>query len=191
MKGRESGMPEEGYWRSFFDAECVIGKLFGGEECLGDVVDFGCGHGTFTFPAAGHSTGTVYAFDIEPELIGGLEMRAKREGVSNIVAEVRDFAVDGTGLGAGSQSHAMIYNLLHIEKPEVLLREAYRVLGPKGRLSVMHWRSDIPTPRGPSEEIRPGPGQCKAWIEAAGFHDVREIDLEECCKYHFGMVAIR
>ena len=25
MKGRESGMPEEAYWASFFDAEAVIG----------------------------------------------------------------------------------------------------------------------------------------------------------------------
>ncbi len=118
-------------------------------------------------------------------------MRAKQEAISNIVAEIRDFAVNGTGLESGSQSHAMVYNLLHIENPEGLLGEAYRVLQPKGRVSVMHWRSDIPTPRGPSPEIRPSPAQCKAWIEASGFRDARQIDLEQCCKYHFAMVAIR
>ncbi len=156
-KGRESGMPEEGYWNSFFDAECVIRKLFVEEGCRGNVVEFGCGFGTFTFPAARHATGTVYAFDIEPDLIERLRMRAKREAISNIVAEIRDFMANGTGLGSGSQSHAMIYNLLHIENPDGLIREAHRVLHPNGRLSVIHWRSDIPTPRGPSLEIRPAP----------------------------------
>ncbi len=190
-KGRESGMPEEEYWNSFFDAECVIRKLFGEEGCRDSVVEFGCGYGTFTFPAARHATGTVYAFDIEADLVGRLEMRAKREGVSNIIAEIRDFAANGTGLGSGSQSHAMLYNLLHIENPDGLIREAYRVLHPNGRLSVIHWRSDIATPRGPSPEIRPTPEQCKAWIEASGFRDAQEIDVEECCKYHFGMVAVR
>lgn len=190
MKGRESGMPEEELWNSFFDAECVIRKLFGEEGCRGNVVEFGCGYGTFTIPAARHATGTVYAFDIEPDLIGRLRTRAERQAVSNIVAEVRDFAVNGTGLESGGQNHAMIYNLLHIEGPDVLITEAHRVLRPNGRLSVIHWRSDIPTPRGPSMEIRPTPEQCKAWIEASGFRDVRIIDLQECCRFHFGVVAV-
>ncbi|MCF6286208.1 MAG: class I SAM-dependent methyltransferase [Candidatus Hydrogenedentes bacterium] len=191
MKGRESGMPDEDYWNSFFDAEYVLRKLFGEEGCRGDVVEFGCGYGTFTFPAARHATGTVRTFDIDADLVEGLQRRAREEGFSNIVAEIRDFVAQSTGLGAGSQSHAMIYNLLHIENPDVLIKEAFRVLRPNGRLSVIHWRRDVPTPRGPSLEIRPTPEQCKAWIEAAGFRDVRIIDLEECCPYHFGMLAIR
>jgi hypothetical protein len=24
MKGRESGMPDENYWDSFFDADCIV-----------------------------------------------------------------------------------------------------------------------------------------------------------------------
>ncbi len=190
MKGRESGMPEEDYWNSIFDAEGVIRKLFGEGGCRGSVVEFGCGYGTFTFPATKHATGTVYTFDIEPDLIGQLQMRAKREDISNIVAEIRDFVANGTGLRSGSQRHAMIYNLLHIENPCGLIREAHRVLHSSGRLSVIHWRSDMPTPRGPSLEIRPTLEQCKAWIEASGFRNARVIDLRECCQFHFGMVAI-
>lgn len=189
MKGRESGMPDEEYWNSFFDAECVIRKLFGEGGCRGNVVEFGCGYGTFTLPAARHATGTVCAFDIEPNLVGQLQSRVEREGISNIVAEVRDFVANGIGLGSGSQSHAMIYNLLHIENPDRLIGEAHRVLQPDGRLSVIHWRSDIPTPRGPSQGIRPTPEKCTAWIEAAGFREARIIDLQECCQFHFGMVA--
>ncbi len=189
MKGRESGMPQEDYWSSFFDAECVIKKLFKDDPCKGDVVEFGCGYGTFTFPAARHSTGTVHTFDIEPDLVVSLCPKAEREGISNVTATVRDFVATGTGLAPGSQAHAMIYNLLHLENPCELIKEARRVLGPSGRLSVIHWRSDIPTPRGPSMDIRPTPEDCVAWIKASGFGDTQVIDLQECCPYHFGIVA--
>lgn len=189
MKGRDSGMPDEALWDSFFDADSVIRTLFGKEGCRGHVVEFGCGYGTFTFPAAKRATGNVYAFDIESDLIERLRIRAKRAAVSNIISETRNFVTHGTGLKAESQSHAMIYNLLHIENPDVLLREAARVLRPNGRLSIIHWRSDISTPRGPALDIRPTPEQCKTWIEAAGFRAVRIVDLKACCPYHFGMIA--
>ena len=190
MKGRDSAMPDEDSWSSYFDAECVIRNVFGKAGCQGSVVEFGCGYGTFTFPAARHATGAVYALDIEPDLIGRLQTGAKRKGIPNIVAEIRDFVADGTGLESESQHHAMIYNLLHIEDPDGLIREAHRVLHPNGRLSVIHWRSDIPTPRGPPKEIRPTPEQCTTWIEASGFRDTRIIDLRECCQFHFGIAAI-
>ena len=51
MKTRESGMPEEEVWRQFFDAEAVLRALKLTEKCR-DVVEFGCGYGTFTIPAA-------------------------------------------------------------------------------------------------------------------------------------------
>lgn len=191
MKGRESGMPDEKDWNKFFDAECVIEKFFGKGDRPGEIVEFGCGYGTFTFAAARRVTGRLHALDIEPRLIERVRERTAREQISNISPEIRDFVSDGAGVAAGSQSHAMIYNLLHIENPEALLQEAYRVLRPGAELSVIHWRSDIPTPRGPSLAIRPTPEQCTEWIEAAGFHAVRRVDLEACCPYHFGIIATR
>jgi ubiquinone/menaquinone biosynthesis C-methylase UbiE len=85
----------------------------------------------------------------------------------------------------------MIYNLLHIEQPVALLKEVHRILGRGGKLSVIHWRSDIPTPRGPSLAIRPTPEQCKVWLTAAGFQTIQDVNLNDCCHYHFGMVAQR
>ena len=184
-------MPEEAYWNSFFKAECVIRKMFGANGCQGNVAEFGSGYGTFTFPAAKHSTGKVYAFDIESDLVERLQQKVKEESITNIHVEYRDFVTDGTGLESKTQSHAMIYNLLHLENPVALLREALRVLLPDGRLSIIHWRRDIPTPRGPALEIRPAPGQCKEWIEAAGFHTIQDVNVLECCQFHFGIVALR
>ena len=190
MKARESGMPEEDYWSTFFDADCAITKLFGG-KVEGDVVEFGCGYGTFTLSAARHASGTVLALDIESELISRLDQKAAENGILNVRAETRDFVAHGTGPEAETQSHAMIYNLLHLENPIELLQEAYRVLRPGGTVSIIHWRSDIPTPRGPSLEIRPTPQQCKAWLEMAGFHAIRDVGLQSCCPFHFGIVATR
>lgn len=85
----------------------------------------------------------------------------------------------------------MIYNLLHIDNPVALLREARRVLRDGGRLSVMHWRSDIPTPRGPPLAIRPSSDQCLAWIAEAGLSDPQMVDLSPSCPFHFGIVATR
>jgi ubiquinone/menaquinone biosynthesis C-methylase UbiE len=85
----------------------------------------------------------------------------------------------------------MIYNLLHIEQPVALLKEAHRVLERGGKVSVIHWRSDLPTPRGPSLAIRPTPEQCKVWLTAAGFQTIQDVNLNDCCQYHFGIVAQR
>jgi hypothetical protein len=65
------------------------------------------------------------------------------------------------------------------------------VLGTGGAVSVIHWRSDIPTPRGPSLDIRPTPEQCREWMQEAGFTAVQTIDLQSCCPYHFGLLGRR
>ena len=85
----------------------------------------------------------------------------------------------------------MVFNLLHIEDPLALLREAYRTLRPGAILSVIHWRSDIETPRGPPLEIRPKPEQCASWLAETGFDSVVHVDLGASAPYHFGLLAQR
>jgi len=133
----------------------------------------------------------VYAFDIEPELVSLLQRKAFDEELENVKAELRDFVANGTGLLNESVDHAMVYNILHIEEPVSLLEEAYRVLKPGGLVSIVHWKHDSTTPRGPSMSIRPRPEQCRAWGEQAGFIFMRHQDLSECCKYHYGMLLMR
>ena len=45
MKGRESGMPHESYWETFFNPACILDRLGCSGPC-GDVVEFGCGYTT-------------------------------------------------------------------------------------------------------------------------------------------------
>ncbi|ABV37731.1 methyltransferase type 11 [Shewanella sediminis HAW-EB3] len=191
MKARESGMPEEDSWASFFEVDKAIERLLPQDTLNGDWVEFGCGYGTFTLPASQRITGTLKALDIEPDMIHRINQLSAEHCLNNIEAEKRDFVQFGTGLSDQTQSGAMIYNLLHLDDPVDLLREAYRTLKVGGCLSVIHWRGDIPTPRGPALEIRPSPEQCCEWIEAAGFKHIQAIDLADCCPYHFGLLAWR
>jgi SAM-dependent methyltransferase len=191
MKGRESGMPEEACWDTFYDADCIVEKL----ECAGarteSVAEFGSGYGTFTLPVARRTSGTVHGFEIEPDLARLVRRKASVAGLANVRVDVRDFVAQGTGLRDESVDHVMIYNLLHIEEPVRLLEEAYRILKPGGVVSIVHWKHDSSTPRGPSMAIRPRPEHCRTWAEAAGFIFVREQDLSECCKYHYGLLLMR
>jgi len=185
MKVRDSGMPEEGWWSTFFDPERIL-RLFGLAGEVGDVVEFGCGYGTFTLPAARLISGTVHALDIEPALVESVKERCAREGIGNVRARVIDFVAEGTGLPPNSVCIALLFNILHHEEPVALMKEAFRVLIPGGRLAVIHWNYDPATPRGPALEIRPRPEQCIEWGRKAGFTlDERErLDLKP---YHFGL----
>ena len=186
MKTRESGMPDEQMWSSFFSPEKTLAKLGLTEACR-DMVDFGCGYGTFTIPAARIGRGTVHAQDIEAEMVNATTERAKAAGLRNVFVEQRDFVADRTGLPDASVGYAMLFNILHCEQPLVLVREAWRVLSCGGWLGIMHWNYDPSTPRGPSMDIRPRPEQCRAWAEQVGFrlHGSGKIDLPP---HHYGWI---
>jgi SAM-dependent methyltransferase len=185
MKIRDSGMPEEATWDSFFDPRVALDKLRLTPQ-IADVVEFGCGYGTFTLPAARIVSGVVHALDIEPAMIDLTRARAAEAGLGNVVPACRDFLADGTGLADGSTDYAMVFNILHLPDPLELLGEALRTLKAGGLLGLMHWNHDPATPRGPAMEIRSRPGQCRSWAEQAGFEMAGEIiDLPP---YHWGMV---
>jgi ubiquinone/menaquinone biosynthesis C-methylase UbiE len=167
----------------------MVAKLDCTGPC-GDVVEFGCGYGTFTIPTAQQVTGRVIALDIEPEMVAETAQKADEAGLLNVVGVVRDFVANGTGLADQSAGRAMLFNILHIENPVGLLGEAYRVLAPGGEAAIVHWRSDIPTPRGPTLAIRPTAEQCRQWGEQAGFEFLRYEELC-CCSYHWGLVLRR
>ena len=184
MKGRESGMPSQEMWEGFFEPAKIL-KILGLDESIKDAAEFGCGYGTFTIPAAKIIKGTVYGFDIDPEMIAITKEQAKKEKLQNIKTILRDFVAEGTGLKKQTIDYVMIFNLLHIEHPEILLQEAWRILRQEGKLGIIHWNYDASTPRGPSMDIRPKPEQCMAWASAAGFYKPERYDLKP---YHYGIV---
>jgi SAM-dependent methyltransferase len=189
MKVRESGMPDEELWQGFFDPPAVLAKLGLASSC-GNVVEFGCGYGTFTIPACRIVQGTVYALDIEPEMVTKTCSKAKAAGLGNVHVQQRDFIAEASGLADASVDYAMLFNILHAEEPLGLLEEAWRVLNAGGRLGIVHWNYDPATPRGPSIEIRPRPEQCRGWAEQVGF-ELLPPGLVILPPYHYGLVFRR
>ncbi len=189
MRTRESGMPEEFVWSEFFDPAGILATLGLAAGC-DNVIDFACGYGTFTIPAARMVSGTVHAIDIDPDMIAATRRRADTAGLHNVETWLRDLVAEGSGLPTGSADYAMLFNILHAERPQVLLDEAHRVLAPGGKVAIIHWKHDPTTPRGPSLEIRPRPEQCRDWAEEAGFR-LLSPGIVELPPYHYGMTLER
>lgn len=184
MKLRDSGMPDEAYWETLLRPAESLDRL-GLCHVSGDVVEFGCGYGTFTVPLAQRVLGTVWTFDIEPEMVKRVRERAAKAGLRNVRASLRDLFEAGTGLPDACAEAVTIFNLLHCQEPARLLNEASRVLAPGGVLLVMHWIWDASTPRGPSLDIRPTPEQLREMCEAAGFEPTSACPVA-LPPYHYG-----
>jgi ubiquinone/menaquinone biosynthesis C-methylase UbiE len=188
MKVRDSGMPQQEMWDSFFNPTEILKRL-DLDKNTRDVVEFGSGYGTFTLIAASLISGKLYALDIEKEMINILKKKIVEQSCKNIEILQRDFITDGTGLKKNSVDYAMLFNILHHEKPIDLLKAAYRVLAPGGKAAIIHWIYSDATPRGPSLDIRPKPEQCTNWLRIAGF-DIHKGPLS-FPPYHYGIIGIK
>jgi SAM-dependent methyltransferase len=123
-------------------------------------------------------------------MVAATTARVSRGGLKNVIIEQRDFVAEGCGLEPRSASLALVFNILHIENPVGLLKEAHRVLRPEGLVAIIHWIPDERTPRGPPLDIRPRPEQCRSWGELAGLRWVRDQELPGS-PWHWGMVLER
>jgi SAM-dependent methyltransferase len=177
MKIRDSGMPSEEYWETLFDVPLILSRL--GIRQFHDVAELGCGYGTFSIPVAQAISGTLYAFDVEPEMI----VRTRERGANlPIVCELRDVLADGFGVNVDA---VLLFNILHCEQPTALLRYAADALRPAGQVLAIHWRY-AKTPRGPSLDMRPTPQQIIEWAAAVDLCPIGPpIDLPP---WHYGVI---
>lgn len=130
----------------------------GGERFLQDIgikhgqviVDFGCGAGHYTIPAAKivGKKGTVYAIDKERSTLNQVMQRAKLENLNNIIP----LNTSGTvkiDLEDETTDVVLLYDVLHYsdtKEREALYHEVYRILKPGALLSVYpkHYKLDWP-----------------------------------------------
>jgi len=185
MKLRESGMPEETYWESLFNVRMIFERMKI-DDSLKDIVELGCGYGTFTIPIARRIGGVITTTDIDPEMVARTASRAKDEGLPNVVCRVADVLSDGFGVAEESQDACLLFNILHGEDPVRLLTEGAKTVRQGGTVYVIHWRHDPKTPRGPTMDIRPHPEQIVSWARATGrLAPVSEVlDLPP---WHYGL----
>jgi SAM-dependent methyltransferase len=191
MKLRDSGMPEEAYWESLFDVPLVLARLgidgtlgdgMLDDGMLGDVVELGCGYGTFSLPVARAIRGTLYTFDVDPAMVARTTERATDLPAGKLVCQLRDVMTDG--FGVTGVDAALIFNLLHCEEPVALLNHAAAAVRPGGHVLVIHWRHGE-TPRGPNLDIRPRPEQIAAWARDTG-RLVPAGDVIDLPPWHYG-----
>jgi SAM-dependent methyltransferase len=189
MRIRESGMPEETYWERLFDVPLILDRM-GLNSSLREVIELGCGYGTFSIPVAQRIAGTLDAFEIDSQMIARTQERARAVGVSNLTPHFRDVLLDGFGVPDSSRDAVMLFNILHTDEPVKLMAEAARVLQPGGLVQIIHWRFDSTTPRGPGMDIRPRPEQIRVWALETGLLDcaAAPIDLPP---WHYGLVFKR
>lgn len=187
MKIQDSGMPEESMWSKFFDPETILQQMDFTPD-LYSVVDLGSGFGTFSIPASQMIKGKIHAFDIDPDMIDHLQSKIVFQNIKNIELHLADFIADGSGLPDNSVDYIMLFNILHHHNPHQILSEVHRILKVNAKAGIIHWRSDISTPRGPHLGIRPKPEQCKQWANETGFAISKELILEP---YHFGIIITK
>lgn len=187
MKVRESGMPSEQLWQTFFKPQQIIEKL-GITSQTKDVVEFGCGYGTFTLPTANVIAGRVTSFELDPSMLSHTEARAQEADINNITYLSEDFYRATELLNRETFDYVMLFNILHAENPGELLNEAHALLAPGGKAGVMHWNFDPETPRGPPMAIRPRPESLAKLATELAFQVSPKIDLPP---YHYGFILTR
>jgi len=178
-------MPAEDLWASFINIDLILSELQINSD-VNDLVEVGCGYGTFTIPVAKKISGNLYAFDIEDEMLEIVKQKLIKENIHNVILKQRDLLVQKTGLADNSIDYVLLFNILHYESPLEFINEAYRILKQNGKVGIIHWRSDIETPRGPDLSIRPKPEQILQWIDKSEFSIYKEPVIIK--PYHFGLV---
>ncbi len=187
MKYRESGMPSEELWQSFFNPVDIL-KQMGVDKNIRILIDIGCGYGTFLIPATELVNMNVIGIDVDEKLIDVCRNKIKEANISNVQLINGDISTEETieklKIHQSEIDYVTLFNILHCEKPLELLKNVYDVLNKNGIVGVIHWINEE-TPRGPSMEIRPKAENIVDWALKVGFTFKKQIDLPP---YHFGLV---
>jgi SAM-dependent methyltransferase len=140
-------------------------------------------------PVARKTDTILHAFDIEPSMIETARRNVERAGILNVRFHLADILEVGTQLEPGRVGLVLLFNILHFDNRRVLLQEASRILAPGGRIAIIHWRKDIPTPRGPSNELRPDEPTILNSVQGLELHCTGNGRILE--PYHWGIQLVK
>jgi ubiquinone/menaquinone biosynthesis C-methylase UbiE len=131
-------------WRGLYSARSIqrkwaqVGLIREGQIFL----DYGCGPGSFTLPAARlvGANGQVYAVDCFSRQLEIVEEKSRKAGLSNVKTILSDSA---TGLPAESVDVVWMCDVLHeIKERRDVLKELHRVLRAGGILAIYDGMKD-------------------------------------------------
>jgi FkbM family methyltransferase len=142
-----------------------------------NAADIGAGTGYFSLPMAQlvGSTGTVYAVDIQPEMLAIIEQRSTAQSISNIeriLATSQD-----PGLPREAINMALFVDAYHeFEWPNEVMRAIYASLVPGGKVVLIEYRAEdraVPIKRLHKMTEQ----QARKELAAIGFDFVENLDL--------------
>lgn len=152
------------------------------------IADFGSGSGFFTIAAARivGETGKVYSIDIQKSSLDLIKSKAAIENLLNIETVWADLELpQGSHLQPASVDVVFISNILfQVEKKLEVMREAWRILKPQGKIAVIEW-DETPFSGGPPPELRIPKRMAESLLGEAGFLLDREF---EAGSHHYGLL---
>ena len=130
------------------------------------VLDFGCGSGTYSIPAAElvGKNGRIYSLDVSRGALNKVSRKAEKEGLDNIVTLLSSGNVD-IPIDNETLNHVLLIDVLQeISDKEPLLEEIHRILKPEGQMTVYPMHID-------SDEVIRLASNAKLKLKERKFHD--------------------
>ena len=148
-----------------------------------DVIELGSGPGFYTDRISVLTTGTVYALDIQPEMLEFYRSRGVPDNVRLVVGDVTRLE-----LPAASLDVACSISSWHESGGVIDLAGLARALRPAGRLVIADWRKDAESlENGPPTEIRSN----KEDVAASLAPHFLPLSADNLGRFMFAVVAVR
>ena len=152
------------------------------------VADFGSGSGHYVLAIAKkmNNLGTVYAIDIQKNLLEKIKSEADKQHLSNVEIIWADIeGKEGTKLANGILDFAVASNILfQIGDKEVLAKEIKRTLKSGGRAAVIDWSASFGGSGPAPKAVVPKKEAERVFIQE-GFLEEREFPTGD---NHYGII---
>ena len=151
------------------------------------VADLGCGSGFYVLPASQlvGPAGTVYAVDVMEDKLAATVSIANQFGQKNVRVVQADLGKPLLEIPEHSCDLVVAGNIFHeITKPDVLIKNIYRLLKVPGRVLVVEWKT-APMPFGPPMEKRVDQQKVEVMLMKVGFRKVKELNADA---YHYAVL---
>lgn len=173
----------------FIDPAGVISQL--GVSRGNIIADFGCGSGYFSIPLAQAvgEDGIVYSLDVLPQALETVASKAKALNLTNVKTKRVNLEREkGSGLEDESMSWVIVKDMLFQNgNKKIILKEAYRVLKPDGKVFVMEW-NDKDSAVGPDKKLRVPREELENIIKENNFKIEKEVEAGD---FHYAMIIVK